>query len=193
VPYEYSAEHHDWNMTLRSAGELYGLSVNPQMLGNGVRLFALLTGSMVLSFAAIESFSASVAFCMADNPRYPGFDFDRYKKTFRFAEKMNMLMEPHGIKPDWGSGLFQRIATMQQWRNLVTHASPYEIESTPIADSMDARHLHTQSHHDREYARGCNTQAAKDYYSTAVEYIEMIRKTTGINPVASATYTPVQP
>lgn len=191
MPYEYSAEHHDWNMTLRSAGELYGVSVDPRMLGNGVKLFALLTGSMVLSFAAIESFSASVAFCMATDPRYPGFDFDRYRKTFRFDEKMKMLMEPAGIKVDWGSGLFQRIATMQQWRNLVTHASPYEIESTPIDDPMDSRTLHTAKHRRLEYARSCDTKTAKDFYVTAVEYIELVRKQTGINPVASATYKPV--
>lgn len=65
-------------------------------------------------FAAAESFSASVAFCMASDPRYASFDFEMYRRTFRFDAKMNMLMEAAGIKVDWDRGLFQRTATMRR-------------------------------------------------------------------------------
>src|SRR3546814_13880949 len=41
------------------------------------RGFPFFTGGMVLSFAAIESYSASVAFAMQSDHRFSGFDFQR--------------------------------------------------------------------------------------------------------------------
>lgn len=49
-------------------------------------------------------------------------------------------MSAAGIEVDKGSGLFQHIGQMQEWRNLVTHASPYEVEPTEIPDTVQAPH-----------------------------------------------------
>jgi hypothetical protein len=191
VSYVYSAQNHDWDLTLHAASELISAGIYMDQKPREGTLsmgFSYLTGGMVLSFAAIESFAASVAFCMASDTRYSGFDFESYRKTFRFDAKMKMLMEAAGIEVDWGHGLFQRIATMQRWRNLVTHATPYQITPTQIDDPLHSPALHTAKHQALEYARSCDIETARDFYTTAFDFINLVTEKTGINPRASATY-----
>src|SRR3546814_3866805 len=98
---------------------------------------------MVLSFAAIESYSASVAFAMQSDHRFSGFDFHQYRKTRPFWDKVGLLMAAAEIEIDKSKALFHNIRQMQEWRILVTHASPYAIEPTGIYDTtMDPRQLH---------------------------------------------------
>lgn len=191
MSYEYSAQNHDWDLTLHAAAELIktGLIMDRRpMTGTLSMGFSFFIGGMVLSFAAIESFSASVAFCMASDARFPGFDFQRYRKAGRFWEKMEMLMSAAGIAVDKGSGLFQHIGQMQDWRNLVAHASPYEIEATEIPNSVEApRKLHQKRRH-LEYTGMSDAKHAKMFYETAFTYIELIKKHTGLEPRAMASY-----
>jgi hypothetical protein len=194
LPYEYSAQNHDWDLTLHAAVELIktGLAMDARpRTGNLSMGFSFFTGGMVLSFAAIESFSASVAFCMQSDQRFPNFDFQRYRAERRFWDKMEMLMSAAGIEANKGSGLFQQIVKMQDWRNLVTHASPYEIEPTEIPDPSRAPQLHRKEHH-RDYARTADAESAKRFYAHAVSYIELVRQRTGINPQAFASYKAVE-
>lgn len=194
MPYEYSAQNHDWDLTLRAAQDLVqaGMYMDQKPREGTLSMgFSFFTGGMVLAFAAIESFSASVAFCMDSDQRYPNFSFQDYRNAPVFWDKMNMLMGAAGITVDKGTGLFQRIATMQKWRNLVTHATPYEIETTQIDDPMDARGLHKQKHKNLEYARSSDAATAKEFYTTAFDYIKLVKDKTGIDPLASATYKAV--
>lgn len=190
MPYDYSAEHHDWDMTLRSASELYKVGVEARDNKDLVREFAALTGSMMLSFSAIESFCASIAFSMGSDARYPSFDRKLYLETGRFWDRMAMLMEAAGIAVDKSKGLFQRISAMQDWRNLVAHADPYEIPTREIATPAQAKRQHTQAHRKAEYARCVNAQCAKDYYTVAYDFIKLVMDKTGFNPRASVSYTP---
>ena len=69
MSYEYSAQNHDWDLTLRAASDLVTAGIHlDQKPGEGTRsmAFSHFTGGMVLSFAAVESFSASVARCSRD-------------------------------------------------------------------------------------------------------------------------------
>src|SRR4051812_23408848 len=99
---------------------------------------ASFSGSMLLSFCAIESFSASVAFSIPRDDRFKNFDFEKYRKLSRFWDKIELLFAaiPHPI--DRSLGLFQKVGDMQDWRNLVTHASPYGIEKTSIPNTTTA-------------------------------------------------------
>ncbi|AUT62863.1 hypothetical protein C2L65_25130 [Paraburkholderia terrae] len=181
-------------MTLHAAADLIkaGLAMDARPRTGTLSMgFSFFTGGMVLSFAAIESFSASVAFCMQSDERFPTFDFQRYRSERRFWDKMKMLMDAAGIEVSKGNGLFQQIAKMQDWRNLVTHASPYEIEPTEIADPSHSSQLHRRVHH-RDYARSVDADSAKRFYSTAVDYIELVRQKTGITPQAFASYKGVE-
>lgn len=191
MSYEYSAQNHDWDLTLHAAAELIntGLIMDKRPRTGTLSMgFPFFTGGMVLSFAAIESFSASIAFCMASDGRFPGFDFQRYRKAGRFWEKMDMLMSAAGIEVDKGSGLFHHIGQMQIWRNLVSHASPYEIEPTEIPNTVEApRKLHQKKRH-LEYARMADAQNAKKFYETAAAYIGLVKERTGIDPTAFAAY-----
>lgn len=60
MPYEYSAQNHDWDLTLHAAGELIkvGLAMDKRpKTGNMSMGFSFFTGGMVLSFAAVELLS----------------------------------------------------------------------------------------------------------------------------------------
>lgn len=127
MSYEYAAQNHDWDLTLYAAAELIkaGLVMDRQpRTGTVSKGFSFFTGGMVLSFAAIESFSASVAFSIQADKRFPEFSFQSYQAEKRFWERMDMLMSVMGIEVDKGGGLFQHIKQMQEWRNLVSHSSP---------------------------------------------------------------------
>jgi len=143
---------------------------------------------MLLSFCAIESFSASVAFTMPYEDRFKDFDFERYKRASRFWDKIEMLCGAIQLEIDKSQGLFQNIGEMQRWRNLVTHASPYEIRTTSIENTVDApRKLHAPFRN-KEYTRMTDVENAKTFYSTAFEYIDVIKARSGIDPRASASY-----
>lgn len=194
MTYEYSAENHDWDLTLRAAGDLLTvarlLSPSPT---NGSFEFSQLTGSMLLSFCAIESFSASVAFCMDSDGRFNQFDFEQYKRTPRFWEKIELLCSALSIKVDKSQGIFQRIHEMQDWRNLVTHASPYRVEPTEVKNTTGpAIHkLHTP-YRRKEFTRTVSLQSAKKFLDTAIEYVQLLETTSGIKPRAQACYTPTK-
>jgi hypothetical protein len=189
--YEYSAQNHDWDLTLHAAAELInaGFVAHKRPITGSLSMgFSFFTGGMVLSFAAIESFSASVAFSMPSHERFSSFDFQRYRTARRFWDKMALLMSAAGIEVDKSKGLFQHIGQMQEWRNLVTHASPYEIEPTEIENTTEAPvKLHKKTRQ-LDYARMVDPQNARKFYESAVAYIDLVRKRTGINPRASVTY-----
>ncbi|MEY9198424.1 hypothetical protein ABIA16_003540 [Sinorhizobium fredii] len=178
-------------MTLYAAAQLIkaGLVADKQAKTGTVSMgFSFFTGGMLLSFAALESFSASVAFTMPSTPGYESFDFKAYQSARRFWDKMEMLCSAAGIVADKSQGLFQRVEQMQQWRNLVTHAQPFEIESTVIqSTTKEPGKLH-KKHHRKDYIRSVDAETAKSHYKTAVEFIDLIKEKTGIDPRASASY-----
>lgn len=194
MQYAYSAENHDWDLTLHAAGEL--LQVGRALAKSSTERdlgFSPFTGSMLLSFCAIESYSASVAFCMSGDVRFKNFDFRSYREKSRFWDKLELVCNSAGLKVDKSHGLFQRIHQMQEWRNLVTHASPYKVPSTSVATTtgkaINKLHAPFQA---KEYTRSVNEQSAKKYFETAREYIILLERTTGLKPRAHAAYTPVE-
>jgi len=191
VPHTYSAENHDWDLTLHSAFELLQIGkIMDQRPPTGTMSmgFSAFTGSMLLSFSSIESFSASVAFSMPKTDKFADFDFDAYRTEKRFWGKLELLFRATGQKVDKSRGLFQTIAEMQRWRNLVTHASPYRIEKVEIDNTTTAvRKLHKRKHI-KEYTRSVNQETASNFYEAATDYIEHLKTGSGLEPLASAAY-----
>jgi hypothetical protein len=192
MPHQYSAENHDWDLTLRAAWSLLmsgqAIKYLPTPGTVAEKEFSCYLGSMLLSFSAIESFSASVAFTMAREERFRDFDFESYRKARQFWRKLEMICAAIPYTIDKSGGLFQMIRTMQDWRNLVTHSRPYEIETTEIENTTDAPlKLHEPFHH-QEYTRRVNLEHAKKFYLTAVDYTKLITEITGIEPRATATF-----
>lgn len=186
---KYSAENHDWDLTLSAAGNLlmigHALKDVPTTSTIRAQPFSCYVGSMLLSFSAIESFSASVAFSMPRVDRYRGFDYAKYRKASRFWVKIDMLCEAIEYVPDKSQGMFQFIGEMQNWRNLVTHSSPYRIEETTVANSTDASSKLHKPFHDKEYTRRVNLENATKFYLTAGEYIALLTKLSGMGPRAT--------
>jgi len=57
MPFEYYAENHDWDLTLRA---LWNLLMSGQAARNNPeQQFSFYTGSMLLSFCAVESYMNS--------------------------------------------------------------------------------------------------------------------------------------
>jgi hypothetical protein len=193
VSHGYVAENHDWDLTLRAAWSLAMIGQTASNLPTGGEPreceFACYTGSMLLSFSAIESFSASVAFSMPREERFRSFDFENYTRASRFWDKMTLLCDAIPYRIDKSQGLFQTVGEMQRWRNLVTHASPYRIEPTIIPNTTHApTGLHSRFH-GQEYTRKVNLENAKKFYECAVEYVKLIQELTGITPRAMVQYT----
>lgn len=192
--YEYSAQNHDWDLTLHAAAELIkvGLVADKKPRAGSLSMgFSFFTGGMVLSFAAIESFSASVAFSMPSHERFSKFDFQRYRSARRFWDKMEMLMSAADIEIDKSNGLFQHIGQMQEWRNLVTHASPYEIGPTAIEDTIGAPGKLHEKKKRLEYTRMADAENAKKFYQAALDFINLVTGQTCIDPRASAIFRPM--
>lgn len=153
------------------------------------RQFSSYLGSMLLSFCAIESFSASVAFSMPTTERFGSFDFPKYVRSRRFWDKLQMLCDAVGHNIDKSQGLFQTISEMQQWRNLVTHSAPYRIESTTVPDTTHAPGKLHSSRRAREYTRKVDLAYARKFYEAAVAYVDFLKGASGIEPRATAMYT----
>ncbi|TJW03734.1 MAG: hypothetical protein E5W82_32285 [Mesorhizobium sp.] len=195
MPHEYTAQNHDWDLTLHAAGELVraGLTMDKKPRTGSLSMgFSFFTGGMVLAFAAIESFSASVAFAMQSDERFAGFDFQKYRSKRTFWDKMELLMSAAGIEIDKSQGLFRDIGQMQQWRNLVTHSSPYEIGPTEIRDTVKAPVRLHRKNMQLDYARKTDPENAVRFYNTAVAYTTLVKERTGLEPYASVTYKGVE-
>lgn len=187
----YSAENHDWDLTLRAAHDLFqiGNAMDKKPRKGTLSMgFSALTGSMLLSFSSIESFSASVAFCMPETEKFSDFDFEKYRRTQRFWDKLTLLFSATGQEIDKSQGLFQTISEMQHWRNLVTHASPYRIEETEIANTTTAPGKLHKPKHIKDYTRSVDVKNAARFYQAAFNYIEFLKVGSGLEPRAMAKY-----
>src|SRR3546814_9141173 len=95
LPHEYSAQIHDWDLTLAAAAELTkaGLAADSRpTTGTLSTGFTFFTGGVVLSFAAIESYSASVAFAMQSDHRFSAFAFPQYRKPRPLWDKRGLML-----------------------------------------------------------------------------------------------------
>lgn len=193
MAHRYSAENHDWDLTLHAAYVLavMGREANhlPTTGTLRERAFSCFLGSMLLSFSAIESFSASVAFSMPNTERFKEFDFERYRRTSQFWSKIEMLFAAIPYEVDKSGGLFQTIRMMQDWRNLVTHAKPYRIEETEIENTLDAPARLNEPFHALQYTRQVDFEHAQKFYSAAVDYTKLLTNLTSISPLATAKYS----
>jgi len=185
MPFEYSAENHDWDLTL---GASYDLLMQGQTTPDNTKLeFSNFTGSMLLSFSAIESFINSVAFLMPRGDKYKEFNYSEYKELQRFWDKLDLVCENLGIEVDKSKGTFQVIEQMRGWRNSLVHSSPYSIEITEITETKDSRNLHKSYEH-REYPRSVIVDKAIKFYNSARELITLIEKSSGIEPRTMCSY-----
>ena len=125
---------------------------------------------------------------MPSDDRFSDFDFEEYKRGSRFWDKIEMLCSAVQLEIDKSQGLFQKIGDMQRWRNLVTHASPYDIPRTIIAETVEApRKLH-EPFENKQYPRMANLEVAKAFHLTAYDHIQLIKTSPGIDPRATVSY-----
>lgn len=191
MSYEYSAENHDWDLTLHAAYELLqvGNAMDRQPRKGTLSMgFSAYVGSMLLSFSAIESYSASVAFTMPQTERFNEFDFTAYRREKTFWGKIDMLFSAANQNIDKSQGLFQTISTMQKWRNLVTHASPYRIDIVEIENTTTAVGRVHKPNHIKEYTRSVNRKVAAKFYQAAYDYIDFLKTGSGLDPRAQAVF-----
>ncbi len=157
MSFEYSAENHDWDLTLTASRNLLmfgqaviGMSENKRKKEQEL---SLLTGSMLLAFCSIESFITSIAFSMSHNEKYKDFNYAEYKELQRFWDKLEKVCSTLGFQIDKSQGMFQMIRNMQLWRNALCHASPYEIEKKIIIDTPNEPHRIHKPFYNKEYVK----------------------------------------
>jgi hypothetical protein len=189
--HEFAYEHHDWYLTLGASRDLYELGLIEIAEGKQGTLkggFSCFTGSMLLAFCAIESFSASVAFQMLKNERFRDFDFEGYRRQREIWPRIELLCGACGIEVDRSLGLFQRIAQLHSWRNSLVHTSPFRINSTPIHDTGKDPQTLLRTYESKQYARAVSANSAKDANLAANAYVELVFESTGIAPRAVTSY-----
>lgn len=192
MTFEYTAENHDWDLTLRAAWNLLMSGQAAQRMKSLERqeeqVFSFFTGSMMLSFCTIESFTNSIAFSMDGDTKFKSFDYEAYRKMGRFWNKLKGVCDMLDCEIDKSKGIFQSIATMQNWRNSLAHTSAYEIETTVIKDTKkESKKLH-KPFESKEYGKFVNVENAKIFYSTAYDYIDLIKKKSGLDSRTKCTY-----
>lgn len=185
-----SGENHDWDLTLLAAFQLLesgSVLDKREPTGTLSMGFAHFTGSMILSFAAIESYSASIAFSLSRDAKYAKFDYENYRKTFRFKDKLDLIFEATGQEIDWSQGLFQRIKEMQGWRNLVVHSSPSAFDgATENITSKPKKASDTGI--GRTFLDRTELESATAFYDTARQYIDTLEKLTNIKPTTHVVF-----
>lgn len=173
-------------MVLAAAGELVKIGVRlPQ--SETRQVFASLSGGMLLSFCAVESFMNSVAFKMQTDPRYRAFDYARYLKKRNFWDRMKAECTALEIDIALDAEPLRTIEQMRQWRVSLVHFEPTSIPETAIQDTREV-HALSAKFHDRTFAVHVNVENAKKFYGGALQTIELIEKKSGITPSASVTY-----
>jgi len=191
MPFEYYAENHDWDLTLRAS---WNLLMSAQAVKRakdyerkGEQEFSFLTGAMLLSFCAIESYITSIAFSMSRDKKYKGFNYRQYKGQYNFWNKILMVCNSLGITIDQSSEPFKTIEAMRKWRNSLVHASPYSIETVLIVETKDSKELHDKLN-DWEYTRTVRVEEAKAFYHATINLINLVKKASGLDPRAMCSY-----
>jgi len=189
MPYKYSAENHDWDLTLRAAWNLISLGHSKNLKSE--QEFSLLTGGMLLSFCAIESFLASVAFEMGKNSeRHKKFDYAKYWRVNNFWDRMRTVFAAFEVAVDLSKEPFHSIEEMRSWRVLLVHTKPYRIEPTEVERTDRTSHLHDPFRH-LEYTKQVKKENAESFYKTALAFVSLLKETSGLEPHAMAIYSPV--
>ena len=185
MPFGYSAENHDWDLTLSASGNLL---MQGQAANNNSQLqFSCLTGAMLLSFSAIESYMNSAAFVMSRDHKLKKFSYSGYKKLIRFWDKLELICKSLDIEVDKSKGTFQVIEQMRGWRNSLVHSSPYSLEITEITERRESRNLHKSYEH-REYTRSVSVDNANKFNETAINLVDLIKKASGLEPHSTCSY-----
>lgn len=187
-----SGENHDWDLTLHAAYQLLetGFVLDKRERTGTLSMgYAHFAGSMVLSFAAIESFSASIAFSMSRDANFARFDYEMYRRTFRFKDKLDQIFDAAGQPIDWSQGVFQRVKDMQDWRNSVIHSSPSAFDESAAA-TTSAPAKKRKKGISESYLNRTELGPAKAFYNTAREYIETLEKLTSIKPATHVVFQP---
>ena len=185
MPFEYYAENHDWDLTLRAS---WNLLMAGQVAKNSNEMqFSCFTGAMLLSFCAVESFMNSTAFSMSRDKKYENFEYSEYNRRRRFWDRLEMICGELEIPINKAKGIFHTIEEMRKWRNSLVHTSPYSIELTTIVDTKDSKELH-RKFKNKEYTKSMEVKLAKKYYKSALDFVDLIKNASGFEPRAMCSY-----
>lgn len=187
MSWEYYFENHDWDMTLKAAATLVQLG-NAQPKGDDRTIeFSCHTGGMLLSFSSIESFTNSVAFCLARAAGDDSFDYQRYLKQRSFWGRVDAICDHLKIPADRSVEPFGTIDEMREWRNALVHTSPFALEPMLVEAPDKIPPLEPKLVR-LDYAREVERERANAFYKATYDFIELVSSTSGIEPKAHVTY-----
>jgi hypothetical protein len=183
---KFSSEHHNWNMTIMASSRLLTLGENVEKNDYSFSAFA---GSMLLAVAGLESFLNSIAHTISINEsEFPYFEFERKG----IIEKLYFLLDKFGIRLNKGERPCQTVKKAVAWRNSIVHSKPSYVEETIIEPGQDIRQLPKQYMSNENkylpYENFVSQENADRFNRDIIEVIELIKKTSGLNPRAQCTY-----
>jgi hypothetical protein len=174
---KFSADHHDWDMTLSSAKALLELGKNQDN-----HSFACFTGSMVLSVAALESFLNSLGYSEGIEANWPEFE------RAPIIDKMKNLGAKLGISVDAGLPPYQIIAEAIRWRNNLMHSKPVSVRNIEIENMEDVRKI-TNNEFKNKYEFQVSEENAIRFYSSICKVLIKFEEAGGDFPDTGNTYS----
>lgn len=169
---------HDWDLTLRASNVL--LKVGSQSQDKEVQ-FSAFTGSMTMSFFAIESHNHSMALCMERSGGFPQF---KWLKKSNFWASLEVVWSGLGLSFSKDIDPFCTIEKMRVWRNSIAHSDPYFSDEFFIKDPSLAINIEEKY----QYSALVNLENASLFFEAARNYIQLIEGEAGIKPLTSVSY-----
>jgi hypothetical protein len=182
--YTYHGENHDWDLVLRAANVV--LQSAQHFRDKREIAFSSQMASMLLSFTAIESFTASIAFKMDQSEAFQ-LNFARFAQLRGFWAKVNAVCEAAHWDSQADAEPFRQMRNMHEWRNNLVHSRPSRVVETDILDPQEIHELHKPFHND-EAVRFVNEENCVAYFNAAKAYVDELERLTGIQPRSFAAY-----
>jgi len=207
--YDYKSSIHNWDMTLEMAKQLIcvgkisgedkldlGSKIDKFFEGTGLvnsggLKSGMLTGGMIMSHCAVESFVTSAADMLTGYEGFPDFRDERFKKERAFWDRLKMVYKHVNIEVNKNKEPFKGLFQLHMWRLAVVHSKPIYVAAKNVdpGDRGFFDELHN-SHEERDYLRDVNDKNASDYYQAASDVIRIFIDETGLRPTTGAVYSP---
>ena len=144
------------------------------------------TSCMVLAHTAIESFTASMAFKLAQE-QSRNYDFKKFVKLRGFWSKINSVCVVSQVDSHAEIEPFTSMRLLHKWRNSLIHSAPHRVDCIEIDDTDEVHRLHA-AFRDDEFSRHVNEERAQSAFSCAADFVELLENVTGLKPRSFAAY-----
>jgi hypothetical protein len=187
MQWEYSYENHDWDMTLGAARELIAAGDRIAAEQSDGRFLSYYTGSMLLSFCAVESFVNSLAYVLHRSAGDSRFNYRKYGRINGIWKRLEEIAKTINVRVDRSRQPFARLARMRDWRNDMVHSQPFSVAPVLLDHPDQARGI-PAGNGAQSYLRFVTRSQAHAFYRGAFVTIARLQRASGLEPTTYVAY-----